>query len=96
MLEVDELGLDATDRRLLETIIHKFGGGPVGLDTIAAATNEERDTIEDVYEPYPAAARLPAAHAARPCRHRPAYKHLGIAPPQAPDSIQQPLFSVNP
>jgi len=52
MLEVDEMGLDNTDRNLLETIIHKFKGGPVGLNTLAAATNEEIDTIEEVYEPY--------------------------------------------
>jgi len=52
MLEVDLLGLDNTDRRLLLTIIQKFGGGPVGLDTLGAATGEEADTIEDVYEPY--------------------------------------------
>jgi Holliday junction DNA helicase RuvB len=52
MLEVDEMGLDNTDRQLLETIIEKFEGGPVGLSTLAAATNEEIDTIEEVYEPY--------------------------------------------
>ncbi|NLJ78395.1 MAG: Holliday junction branch migration DNA helicase RuvB [Tissierellia bacterium] len=52
MLEVDELGLDEVDRKLLLTIIEHFNGGPVGLDTIAAATGEERNTIEDVYEPY--------------------------------------------
>ncbi len=51
-LEVDKKGLDEMDRRLLLTIIDKFEGGPVGLDTLAAALNEERDTIEDVYEPY--------------------------------------------
>lgn len=51
-LEVDKLGLDHTDRRIIETMISKFGGGPVGLDTLAASTSEERDTIEDVYEPY--------------------------------------------
>ena len=51
-LEVDKMGLDHTDRRMLETMIMKFGGGPVGLDTLAAATSEERDTIEDVYEPF--------------------------------------------
>ena len=51
-LEVDKLGLDHTDRRILLTMIDKFGGGPVGLDTLAAATSEERDTIEDVYEPF--------------------------------------------
>jgi len=51
-LEVDERGLDAMDKKLLLTIIDKFGGGPVGLDTLAAAIAEERDTIEDVYEPF--------------------------------------------
>lgn len=52
MLDVDELGLDWTDRQILEIIIDKFKGGPVGLNTIAAATGEEMATIEDVYEPY--------------------------------------------
>lgn len=52
MLEVDEIGLDGVDKTILETVIGKFGGGPVGLDTLCAATNEERTTIEDVYEPY--------------------------------------------
>lgn len=52
LLEVDELGLDRTDRMLLDTMIEKFGGGPVGLDTIAAAIGEDPVTIEDVYEPY--------------------------------------------
>ena len=52
MLEVDELGLDKIDRAILETIIDKFGGGPVGLNTMAAATDEDMATIEDVYEPY--------------------------------------------
>ena len=51
-LEVDEIGLDGVDRAILETIIYKFGGGPVGLDTLCAATNEESVTIEDVYEPF--------------------------------------------
>lgn len=51
-LEVDKMGLDLTDRKMLMCIIEKFGGGPVGLDTLAAAVNEETDTIEDVYEPY--------------------------------------------
>jgi Holliday junction DNA helicase RuvB len=52
LLAIDELGLDDIDRRVLHTIIDKFNGGPVGLDTIAAAISEESDTIEDVYEPY--------------------------------------------
>jgi holliday junction DNA helicase RuvB len=52
MLEVDEIGLDGVDKNILDTIILKFEGGPVGLDTLCAATNEERVTIEDVYEPF--------------------------------------------
>jgi Holliday junction DNA helicase RuvB len=93
MLEVDELGLDATDRRLLETIVRKFGGGPVGLDTLAAATNEEPDTIEDVYEPF----LLQLGFIQRTPRGRVAtslaYEHLGIDPPaQSPQLYQQVLF----
>lgn len=52
LLEIDPLGLDNVDKKLVMTIINNFGGGPVGLDTLAAATGEERNTIEDVYEPY--------------------------------------------
>ena len=52
MLEVDKLGLDKGDRSILETIIYKFSGGPVGLDTLAAALGEDSGTLEDVYEPY--------------------------------------------
>jgi Holliday junction DNA helicase RuvB len=52
MLDIDSLGLDKTDRMILESIIEKFSGGPVGLDALAAATSEDRDTIEDVIEPY--------------------------------------------
>ena len=93
MLEVDQLGLDATDRRLLETIVRKFGGGPVGLDTLAAATNEEPDTIEDVYEPF----LLQLGFIQRTPRGRVAtglaYGHLGIDPPaQSPQPLQQVLF----
>lgn len=51
-MEVDRYGLDRTDRALLELIIDKFGGGPVGLDTLSAAIGEDSGTIEDVYEPY--------------------------------------------
>ncbi len=76
MLEVDELGLDYTDRKMLLTIIDKFQGGPVGLDTLSAATGEESNTIEDVYEPYLIQlgfiARTPRGRVALPN----AYKHL--------------------
>ena len=78
MLEVDELGLDDIDRRVLRTIIEKFDGGPVGIDTIAAAISEEADTIMDVYEPYLLQLgfidRTPRGRVAT--RH--AYEHLGI------------------
>ena len=52
MLEIDQLGLDGVDRRMLFSIINHFGGGPVGLDTLAATIGEDANTIEDVYEPY--------------------------------------------
>lgn len=78
LLEVDKNGLDRTDRRLLDTIIAKFGGGPVGLDTLAAAISEETETIEDVYEPF----LLQLGYINRTPRGRvatqAAYKHLGI------------------
>ena len=90
MLEVDELGLDNSDRRVLQTIIEKFGGGPVGIDTIAAATSEEADTIMDVYEPYLLQLgfleRTPRGRVATPR----AYEHLGS--PRDPESSQKVLF----
>ena len=78
MLEVDKCGLDRTDRRLLDVIINKFNGGPVGIDTLAAAISEETETIEDVYEPF----LLQLGFINRTPRGRvataTAYKHLGI------------------
>jgi len=80
LLEVDEKGFDQMDRKVLLTIIEKFGGGPVGVDTIAAAINEERETIEDVYEPYLIQCgflqRTPRGRVATPL----AYSHFGMAP----------------
>lgn len=77
-LEVDALGLDQADRRLLQAIIQKFEGGPVGLDTLAAATSEESETLEDVYEPYliqlGMLSRTPRGRVATPI----AYEHLGL------------------
>lgn len=82
MLEVDMLGLDRTDRTMLDTMIRKFGGGPVGLDTLAAITGEDAATIEDVYEPYLLQLgflmRTPRGRIATPA----AYEHLGLAAPQ--------------
>lgn len=78
-LEVDKLGLDNIDRNLLTTIIVKFSGGPVGLDTLAAATGEEHTTIEDVYEPYLIQlgfiSKTPRGRIAMPL----AYEHLGLS-----------------
>ena len=77
-LEVDRIGLDHTDRRMLLTMIQKFAGGPVGLETLAAAISEESDTIEDVYEPY----LLQLGFINRTPRGRivtrAAYEHLGV------------------
>ncbi len=82
LLEVDKIGLDHTDRRMLDTMIRKFGGGPVGLDTLAAAISEETDTIEDVYEPY----LLQLGFINRTPRGRlvtrAGYEHMGIAYPE--------------
>jgi holliday junction DNA helicase RuvB len=84
MLDVDAAGLDLMDRKLLEAVIGKFGGGPVGVDNLSAAISEERDTIEDVLEPYLIQQgylqRTPRGRLATPA----AYRHLGLAaPPRA-------------
>jgi holliday junction DNA helicase RuvB len=82
LIQVDRLGLDQVDHRLLLTIIEKFQGGPVGLDTLAATIGEEPDTIEDVYEPYLMQIgflqRTPRGRIVTPR----GYAHLGIAPPE--------------
>ncbi len=82
-LDIDELGLDGTDRRMLEAIIKHFGGGPVGLETLAAVTGEEAVTLEDVYEPY----LLKLGFLNRTPRGRMAtagaYNHLGLVPPKS-------------
>lgn len=81
LLEIDRLGLESTDRRLIEAIIKKFNGGPVGLQALAAATSEELDTIEDIYEPY----LLQLGFLQRTARGRIAtqlaYEHLGLKLP---------------
>ncbi|HKP92124.1 MAG TPA: Holliday junction DNA helicase RuvB C-terminal domain-containing protein, partial [Thermoleophilaceae bacterium] len=81
LLEVDAEGLDRLDREILAAICDKFGGGPVGLSTLAVAVGEEPDTIEDVYEPYllqrGLIARTPRGRVATPR----AFAHLGLAPP---------------
>ncbi|MGV8893324.1 MAG: Holliday junction branch migration DNA helicase RuvB [Burkholderiaceae bacterium] len=82
MLDVDKVGFDVMDRKLLEAVLFKFGGGPVGVDNLAAALSEERDTIEDVLEPYLIQQgflqRTPRGRIATPA----AYAHFGIAAPK--------------
>jgi len=82
MLDVDPQGFDLMDRKLLEAVIHRFDGGPVGLDNIAASIGEERDTIEDVIEPF----LIQQGFLQRTPRGRiatlAAYRHLGVAAPQ--------------
>lgn len=82
LLEVDEFGFDEVDRKLLRTIIEKFGGGPVGVNSIAAAISEERDAIEDIYEPYLIQIgfldRTPRGRVATPR----AYEYFGLTPPR--------------
>lgn len=89
-LEIDELGLDANDRRILSTMIHYYNGGPVGLDTLAAAVGEESVTIEDVYEPYLMQIGFLSRTPRGRCATRSAYLHLGINPPgeSAPDQTK--------
>ena len=83
MLDVDAVGLDVMDRKLLRCVLDKFGGGPVGVDNLAAAIGEERDTIEDVLEPF----LIQQGYLQRTARGRIAtalsYRHFGLAPPAA-------------
>ena len=80
-LEVDHLGLDAIDRRMLRSIIEHYGGGPVGLETLAATINEEAVTLEDVYEPYLMQMGFLTRTPRGRCVTRRAYEHLGLAVP---------------
>lgn len=92
MLKVDKLGFDALDRRLLQLVIDQFGGGPVGVDSLAAALSEERGTIEDVIEPF----LIQQGYLMRTSRGRQAtvktYRHFGLQPP-GNDSSDTDLFS---
>jgi holliday junction DNA helicase RuvB len=92
MLEVDPLGFDTLDRKLLLTVIEKFSGGPVGVDSLAAAMSEERGTIEDVVEPF----LIQQGYLMRTARGRVAtryaYLHFGLAPPSTERDPNLPLF----
>ena len=88
-LAIDRLGLDDQDRRILSAIIQLYGGGPVGLETLAAAVGEEAVTIEDIYEPYLMQigflSRTPRGRCVTPA----GYEHLGLRPPAVQESSQQ-------
>jgi Holliday junction DNA helicase RuvB len=91
-LEIDELGLDEVDHKVLRTIVEKFDGGPVGIETIAASISEDPDTIMDVYEPY----LMQVGFLQRTPRGRVAtaraYQHLGLPPKERPESPQGKLW----
>jgi Holliday junction DNA helicase RuvB len=95
MLQVDPNGFDAMDRRVLQTIVEKFDGGPVGIESLAAAVGEERGTIEDVIEPY----LIQQGYLMRTARGRVAtrntYLHLGLAPPAREQPVELPLFDAD-
>ena len=91
-LGVDKLGLDEHDRLLLKTIIEKFNGGPVGLDTISAALSEDSNTIEDVVEPYLLQLGLIDRTARGRVATKTAYNHLGLKAPESSMSEQKSLF----
>ena len=91
-LEIDELGLDQNDRRLLDTMIRFYNGGPVGLETIAAAIGEEAVTIEDVYEPYLMQIGFLARTPRGRCVTAAAYQHLGYKVPTNTAAAQGSLF----
>ena len=91
-MEVDRYGLDEIDRKLLTTIIEKFNGGPVGVGTISAAISEEKEAIEEIYEPYLIQIgflnRTPRGRVATPA----AYHHLGLISAERQNSLQTDLF----
>ena len=95
LLEVDPHGFDAMDRRLLQTIIEKFDGGPVGVESLSAALGEERGTIEDVLEPYLIQQGFMMRTARGRVATRNAYLHFGLAPPAREAIPELPLFDQN-
>jgi len=94
LYEVDELGLDRLDRGVIDALCRRFGGGPVGVSTLAVAVGEERETVEEVAEPFLVRmgflARTPRGRIATPA----AWAHLGLAAPSAaaPTSVDTALF----
>ena len=91
-LEIDGLGLDNVDRRMMASIITNYGGGPVGLDTLAATINEESVTLEDVYEPYLMQLGFLTRTPRGRCVTPKAYRHLGLALPGGEEVLEQLSF----
>jgi Holliday junction DNA helicase RuvB len=92
MLEVDPQGFDMLDRKLLLTVIEKFDGGPVGVDSLAAAMSEERGTIEDVIEPFLIQQGFLMRTARGRVATRAAYLHFGLSAPAIEKDLNLPLF----
>ena len=90
-LEIDQLGLDAIDHRMLHAIIENYGGGPVGLDTLAATIGEEAVTLEDVYEPYLMQLGFLKRTPRGRCVTRKAYEHLGLSVPKSMEELPEQL-----
>ncbi|NOX70697.1 MAG: Holliday junction branch migration DNA helicase RuvB [Gammaproteobacteria bacterium] len=95
MLEVDPNGFDAMDRRLLLTIIEKFDGGPVGVESLSAAVGEERGTIEDVLEPYLIQQGFMMRTARGRVATKNAYLHFGLTPPERESTPERPMFDAS-
>ncbi len=92
MLEVDDKGLDKMDRHIIQTIIEKFDGGPIGLGSLSAAVSEEKDTLEDVYEPFLIQKGFIKRTSQGRVATKRAYQHLGIQTGEEKDLVQKKLF----
>jgi Holliday junction DNA helicase RuvB len=92
ILQVDPNGFDAMDRRVLQTIVEKFDGGPVGIESLSAAVGEERGTIEDVIEPYLIQQGFMMRTARGRVVTRNTYLHLGLTPPASQHPVELPMF----
>ena len=90
-LEIDYLGLDPVDRRMLRAIIENYGGGPVGIETLAATIGEEAVTLLDVYEPYLMQLGFLQRTPRGRCVTRKAYEHLGLSVPKSMDEVPEQL-----
>jgi Holliday junction DNA helicase RuvB len=91
-LEVDHLGLDDMDKRILATLIEKFSGGPVGVNTVAVAVGEDGETLEEIYEPFLIQQGLLKRTARGRMATELAYRHLGLPPPTPLAAVQRNLF----